>query len=330
VLDEKVAFLINDMLSDNNARLLTFGANSLLNMGGRPVAVKTGTTNDRRDNWAIGWSPTTIVGVWVGNNDNSPMKSVASGVSGASPIWRRIMLEALGLRPASPFEKPDGVDQVQVDAVSGYPEHDGFASRSEYVISGTLPSLPDPIHTKLKLCGGQNRLATAGQVAGGTYEEKEFFVFKEDDPFASAGVNKWQEGIDAWLSTQGDARYNPPTEFCEGGASSAVRVNSPVNERNYDGNEIEVDIDVIADKSIEKVDIMVDGSRKETLTSRPFRTKINLSPGSYELRGRATLEGGEVVESGVLKIGVGGIGWDGVNLNATPVPNASPSPTPNP
>jgi membrane peptidoglycan carboxypeptidase len=85
VLDEGVAFLINHILSDNSARSITFGANSFLNMGGRPVAVKTGTTNDQRDNWAIGWSNSAIVGVWVGNNDNSPMKAVASGASGASP-----------------------------------------------------------------------------------------------------------------------------------------------------------------------------------------------------------------------------------------------------
>ncbi|GAG29953.1 unnamed protein product, partial [marine sediment metagenome] len=73
VMSEEEAFLINHVLSDNNARLLTFGANSYLNMGSE-IAVKTGTTNDKRDNWTIGWSDSILVGVWVGNNDNSPMK----------------------------------------------------------------------------------------------------------------------------------------------------------------------------------------------------------------------------------------------------------------
>ncbi|MGD8744485.1 MAG: PBP1A family penicillin-binding protein, partial [Candidatus Woesebacteria bacterium] len=73
VLTEEEAFIIADILSDNGARELVFGSNSLLNVPGRTLAVKTGTTNDKRDNWTIGGNPQTVVGVWVGNNDNSPM-----------------------------------------------------------------------------------------------------------------------------------------------------------------------------------------------------------------------------------------------------------------
>lgn len=89
--DEKVAYYINDILSDNKARSAAFGERSLLYIPGQDIAVKTGTTNNLRDNWTIGYSSNRLVAVWVGNNDNSPMSHVASGVTGASPIWNKTM-----------------------------------------------------------------------------------------------------------------------------------------------------------------------------------------------------------------------------------------------
>jgi membrane carboxypeptidase/penicillin-binding protein len=109
VLTEEQTFLINNILSDNIARLITFGENSLINIKDREVAVKTGTTNDKRDNWTVGWTPSIITGVWVGNNDNTAMKEVASGVSGAAPIWRGIILEALAGKPKTSFAIPGGI-----------------------------------------------------------------------------------------------------------------------------------------------------------------------------------------------------------------------------
>src|SRR3989338_1602521 len=90
VIDEDITFLISHILSDNNARSLVFGPSSLLNIGGKTVAVKTGTTDDKRDNWAVGYTLSVVVGTWVGNNDNSEMdQKVSSGVTGATPIWNR-------------------------------------------------------------------------------------------------------------------------------------------------------------------------------------------------------------------------------------------------
>lgn len=92
VLETDVAFLISHILHDNNARLSAFGPSSYLNVRGHPeVSVKTGTTNDRRDNWTIGYTKDALVLSWVGNNDNSSMSGAVSGVSGASPIWNKIM-----------------------------------------------------------------------------------------------------------------------------------------------------------------------------------------------------------------------------------------------
>src|SRR3989339_852511 len=181
VLTPEVAFLINHILYDNNARLLTFGANSYLNMSGRSIAVKTGTTNDKRDNWTIGWITKAVVGVWVGNNDNSQMKEVASGVTGASPIWRKIMLKTWEKYKGDDFVAPPGVESRLVDIVSGYPEHDGYPTRADYFVRGTAPTEPDPMHTKVKICrSDENKLASDVDIARGEFNEKEYYVLKNE------------------------------------------------------------------------------------------------------------------------------------------------------
>ena len=106
VLDERIVYLINDVLSDNNARDLSFGLNSPLSQS-FPAAVKTGTSTNYRDNWTIGHTPDYLVAVWVGNFDGSPMQNV-SGVSGAGPIWHRVMKEVVGSRK-SEFTPTDDV-----------------------------------------------------------------------------------------------------------------------------------------------------------------------------------------------------------------------------
>jgi membrane peptidoglycan carboxypeptidase len=95
-LTRGVAFLIGNILSDNSARSMEFGPNSPLVIPNHTVSVKTGTSDDKRDNWTIGYVPNRVVTVWVGNNDNSPMSpNLASGITGAAPIWHTIMASLL-------------------------------------------------------------------------------------------------------------------------------------------------------------------------------------------------------------------------------------------
>ncbi|MCB0111608.1 MAG: PBP1A family penicillin-binding protein, partial [Caldilineaceae bacterium] len=110
------AFLVTDILSDNQARATVFGPNSLLQLGERPVAAKTGTTNDFRDVLTIGYTPQLVTGVWVGNSNNAEMRNI-SGVSGAAPIWNEFMRTALANEPIVPFTPPaSGVRQYEVCA----------------------------------------------------------------------------------------------------------------------------------------------------------------------------------------------------------------------
>lgn len=95
IVDPNLALTIDSILSDNQARSPIFGLISKLKIEGKTVAVKTGTTNNLKDNWCIGWTPSYLVTAWVGNNDSAPMSWVASGVSGATPIWNRIMTKIL-------------------------------------------------------------------------------------------------------------------------------------------------------------------------------------------------------------------------------------------
>ncbi len=108
VMEPAVPFIISHILLDNNARLAAFGERSFLNVGGHPeVSVKTGTTNDRRDNWTIGYTGHALAVVWVGNNDNSEMSGAVSGVSGASPIWNKIIRETLNRAEEGLYNQKD-------------------------------------------------------------------------------------------------------------------------------------------------------------------------------------------------------------------------------
>jgi len=109
ILDPAVAYQVTHVLKDNRARTPAFGPFSVLNIPGQEVAVKTGTTNNLRDNWAIGYTSNRLVATWVGNNDNSPMSHIASGITGASPIWNKIMRSLLDAQHPHKFNPPTDV-----------------------------------------------------------------------------------------------------------------------------------------------------------------------------------------------------------------------------
>lgn len=320
VLSAEQAYIISNILSDNAARTPVFGPNSLLNIPGRQVAVKTGTTNDRRDNWTVGGNPQFVVGVWVGNNDNSPMGQVASGITGATPIWRGIIMEALDGEPNVSFERPDGIVDVDVDSVSGYRAHDGFPSRNEIFEKGTEPG-DDPVHVKLKVCkSDNNKLASDLHVSRGDYDEKEFFVFKEEDPTAGAGEeNQWQKGILAWIAESGEPKYSPPTEYCDEASVGLfyLEIKEPRDRQSHMSNKVMVKFDVNATKGLKQAKLEVDGQHVRSFTGAPFEHELNLSNGSHIIKVVAEDNEGNSTED-TNTIGVG-VPWDH---------KATPSPTP--
>ena len=159
VLSSDITFIVSHILHDNNARSQAFGETSFLNVRGHPeVSVKTGTTNDRRDNWTVGYTKYAVVVTWVGNNDYTPMSGAVSGVSGASPIWNKIMRQVLDKAEKGSYNEsdeghawpspPDGVVGANICATTGFlppggQDNSGCPTRFEYFLRGSIPNTTD-------------------------------------------------------------------------------------------------------------------------------------------------------------------------------------------
>lgn len=150
------AYLMTTILSDNDARTPGFGADSVLKLS-RPAAVKTGTTNDFRDNWTVGYNPDYVVGVWVGNADNAPMKNV-TGVTGAAPIWHNVMERISANLPAREFPVPEGVVRAEICVDSGLLATDlcpANQRRQELFVAGHAPTQTDTVWRRAECSPGK-------------------------------------------------------------------------------------------------------------------------------------------------------------------------------
>ena len=170
VISPGTAYIVSHLLLDNGARTAAFGPSSALVVKNHPeVSVKTGTTNDKRDNWTIGYNPDFLAAVWVGNNDNSPMSSIASGVTGASPIWNKIMTQILKDQPQHwPVQPPDVVGSL-VCSLSGYkapdPPPPDCSPRYEYFRRGTIPPVEGDLHRDIPIFRPTQAPATTQQIS---------------------------------------------------------------------------------------------------------------------------------------------------------------------
>ena len=196
VLDERVAYLITDILSDDTARISGFGEGSVLKLS-RPAAAKTGTTTDWRDNWTVGYTPELVVGVWAGNADNEPMRHV-SGVAGAAPTWHDFMEEVLKGRPVQEFAEPEGLVRVEVCSLSGQlPSPHCPHRKTELFIAGTEPRQYCTMHRPVRIDVTTGMLATEGCSSEQVVERVYTFLPAE---------------AVEWGRKQGIPQ--PPTEYC--------------------------------------------------------------------------------------------------------------------
>lgn len=318
VLSSDVAYMISDILSDNDARKIEFGETSYLRVPGYTVAAKTGTTDDKRDNWSLGYTPTVVVGTWVGNNDNTPMSpSLASGLTGAAPIWNRIMREALKDKKDEPFVRPSNIIEMDIDAYGGGAPVSGQPTRKERFIKGTEPTGPAQIYQNIKVSKhDSNKRANAVEIATGQYDIKQFIVFSEQDPVSSDGKNRWQEAIDAWVSANlSDAKYHPPTETYSGSDQQiGIHVTNPSDNGQY-GNDLSVQFSIATVNDLDRVELSV-GSISKTYHDKNVSDTIHLSDGSYTLHIEAIDNKGNHAGNDIH-----------IGIN---VPYATPTPTPTP
>lgn len=182
ILDPKVAWLISDILSDPTARLAEFGESGPLSFD-FPVAAKTGTTRNSRDNWTIGFTPDVLVGVWVGNADNTPMRDT-SGVTGAGPIFHDVMLTAVKNLPPKDFSRPNGLTEATICALSGkLPTEFCPHTIDEWFIAGTEPKESDDLYRPF-LIDTRNGLLANNNCVQTFVQQKAFAVFPKE-------VEKW-------------------------------------------------------------------------------------------------------------------------------------------
>ncbi len=206
VLSEEVAFLISDVLSDDGARSDVFGAGSMLNIPGRQVAVKTGTTDDKRDNYAIGFTPSVVVGVWVGNSNNEKMNPyVASGISGATPIWSKFMAAYLKDKPVEKFVNPENVEKEEIDKLTGALPYKDFETKREWFAKDTIPTSVSDWYQRIEVCKIDGRIANDDCSDAGETKTRDFVKIKAEFP-------QWQSDVDTWVKNNysNDEKYFPP------------------------------------------------------------------------------------------------------------------------
>ncbi|KKQ38747.1 MAG: Penicillin-binding protein, 1A family [Candidatus Roizmanbacteria bacterium GW2011_GWA2_37_7] len=303
VLSKEISFIISNILSDNNARIDTFGANSYLRIPGKTVAVKSGTTDDKRDNWAVGFSHEIALGVWVGNNDNSPMnKNIASGATGASPIWHDTMQVLLSEFEDGIMEKPDSVEELEVDAYLGGLPKEGYPTRTEYFIKDTSPHEVSPYYKVLQISKETGKLANDVEIRSGNYEEKEFIVIMESDPISGNGKNRWQEAIDEWANAQEDSKYHYPTETSNARLEDVViSIKNPENEKRIDSNSVEVYAKITSIEMISEVKIYIDNKEKKNFSGDrdEIRETFEIENGKHTIKVEARNEKDKVSSSEV-------------------------------
>ena len=297
VLSEEVAFLISDILSDDGARSEVFGSHGLLHISGHDVAVKTGTTDDKRDNYAIGYTPFIVAGVWVGNNNNEEMNPyVASGISGATPIWREFMLSCLEDKEPEEFPIPDTVEKIRIDELTGMLPFEDFPSRNEWFIKGTEPTAQSNWYQKIEVCKKDGRIANDSCKDHGDTDAKTFVKI-------SAALPEWQYSVDQWIYEHygSDSKYYPPQmesrlDFDDDGD---VRENSDpvieiVNIENGDTIPLvfRLKAEISSPNDVDKVKIYVDGEKIAEDESDPYGYNFNfgLSDIGKELELKVTVE----------------------------------------
>jgi 1A family penicillin-binding protein len=268
VLPKNTALILSDILSDNAARTPTFGANSPLNIPEYQVAVKTGTTNNNKDAWTIGYTPTIAVGVWAGNNDNVPMKKGGSAVAG--PIWHDFIIEALKKYPSEQFEKPS----LYSDPRTVKPVLRGFWQGNEHFfvdkISGKLATENTPIETL------QEKVIT-------NVHTILYWVNRDDitgpapaNPQDNSQFNNWEVPIQNWWAQN---RNNYPVVTWNNMPNTTDDVHSAVNLPEItitqpDPNtvypldqKISLKIESSGPYQLKKLDIFINGTFLGTATS---------------------------------------------------------------
>lgn len=309
VIDARVAWLISDILSDNNARRLGFGVNSVLRLD-RPAAVKTGTTTNFHDNWTLGYTPDLVVGVWAGNTDYKPMREV-NGLTGAAPIWHEFMRTVLAGRPKDWFVRPQGLVQVEVCALSGLlPTESCPYRRKEWFIEGTQPQQRDTFYRQVFLDQRTGALAEADTPV----DQREARVVLDLPPQAWSWGRAQGLALFADLQQQGGAGKGMtaavPVSVQEMQPSPVLALISPAPGSNYilsSGlpNSVQrILLEAIASAELVRLDFRVDGVTVGSASQKPYLFYWVLEAGNHTIQAIGTTPEGTSILSPEVEIHV--------------------------
>jgi membrane peptidoglycan carboxypeptidase len=283
VLDSQVARMINNILSDNEARSYVFGPNNNLTLGERPIAAKTGTTNNFRDAWTIGYTPSLVTGVWVGNSNNDEMSGKADGSVIAAPIWQEFMKRVLGNTPYENFKEPD-------DYVTG-----------KAILDGQVPS------NKVKIDKSSGLLAS-DLTPWELIEEIEipsrhsilFYVDKDNprgeipkNPENDPQFNIWEEAIKKWVQENStSSEIILPDNYSEHHLPEnkpSLEILSPKNNESTNQTTLEIKIKATAKRGISRTEYYLNNNLWQTKLGKSdfLRADFNfLSNGYHSLKVR--------------------------------------------
>lgn len=294
VLDPQIAYLVTDIMSDNDARTFIFGPNSSLVLPGRPVAAKTGTTQAWKDGWTMGFTPSLVAGVWVGNTNGSVMRQGADGSVVAAPIWNQFMREALRDVPPESFLTPAGITTVMVDSISGKLPTDVTPVAVPAMFADfAIPQDFDDVHVAMEINRLNGQRATP-QTPADLKETRAYTVIhseRPDDP-------DWETPVRAWAEQNGFIL--PPTELDDGGGGSVnlnkdVKFITPINQQEVT-RSFQVQVDV-SPNAVTEVELILEGELVGKKRSAPYNFSVEaLDPGWQTLLARVRFKDGVVVD----------------------------------
>ncbi|MCE9645314.1 MAG: transglycosylase domain-containing protein [Chloroflexi bacterium] len=270
VVDPRVAWLISDILGDDQARSLGFGVNSVLKID-RTAAVKTGTTTNFHDNWTIGYTPDMLVGVWVGNSNYQAMHDV-TGLTGAAPIWAEVMRTVLQGQPDEKFRQPPGMIRTEVCDLSGLlPTEACPHIKGEWFIEGTQPVTHDSYY---------ELTSTGGLVLNIPVE-----------------AQAWARSQGYRLIDDSNPEANLTLIFPIDGTTFRITPDLDLSAQ-------QIEVSLLTDSELAQATFFVDGIGMVTVPASPYQFWWKLSAGQHRFWAEGVTASGQVLKSNVVTITV--------------------------
>ncbi|HCU70746.1 MAG TPA: penicillin-binding protein [Candidatus Moranbacteria bacterium] len=294
VIEEKYVAMLDYILSTNSLRESVFGKNNPLSFSDRPVAAKTGTTNEWRDGWTLGYTPSIAAGVWAGNNDNTIMAPGADGVLVAAPIWRKFMDNVLKNYTIEDFPKYEEEKDVEKDILKGKLDPTGKIEvckikKDKYCLASD--ACPDGYSEKKEFFSGHNILwyVDKKDPRGDTPKKP------EDDP----QYKNWEKAVQKYAEKNKDFKKDSaPTEKCESDDFSniepSVEIKNPSNESTITSFNFNISAYGSSPFDIDKITLYINGDEVASNSGSKidYEYKVPSEKNNSDLEIKATVKDG--------------------------------------